>query len=195
MATAENIHHSYTVEQYLALEHESEVRYEFYQGEVFAMAGGTMRHNLIIQNIATALRSLRSRGCHVFTENVKLEVVADEYYVYPDVMLTCQAQDLSDNRLARSPSLVIEVLSDSTEAYDRGKKLDRYLRMPSLQAYVIVSQKVWFVGCYERKGDFWSYRILDQPEDILRLESLDWEMSLTAMYEDIVFENESDEKR
>jgi len=127
-------------------------------------------------------------GCHVFTENVKLEVVADAYYVYPDVMLTCQPQDLSDNRLARYPSLVMKVLSDSTEAYDRGKKLDQYLRMPSLQAYVIISQKRLFTGCYERKGDFWSYRILDQPADILRLESLGWEMSLRAIYEDIVFE-------
>jgi len=172
----------------MALEHESDVRYEFYQGEVFAMAGGTMRHNLIIQNMATALRSLRRKGCHVFTENVKLEVVAGEYYVYSDVMLTCQSQDLSDNRLARYPSVLIEVLSDSTEVYDRGKKLDQYLRMPSLQAYVIISQKRLFIGCYERSGDFWSYRILDQPEEILRLESLAWEISLTAIYEDIVFE-------
>ncbi|MES2732008.1 MAG: Uma2 family endonuclease [Bacteroidota bacterium] len=190
MALAENIHHLYTAEQYVALEQESDLRYEFYQGEVFAMAGGTMQHNLIIQNIATALRSLRSRGCHVFAENVKLEVVADEFYVYPDVMLTCQPQDIADNRLARYPCLVIEVLSESTEAYDRGKKLDRYLRMPSLQAYVIISQKEFFVGCYERKGDFWSYRILDQPEDLLRLESLDWEMTLTQVYEDIVFPKE-----
>ena len=190
MTTAEHIHHSYTVEQYLALERESDVRYEFYHGEVFAMAGGTMRHNLIIQNMATALRRLRSKGCHVFTENVKLEVVAHEYYVYPDVMLTCQPQDLSDNRLARYPSLVIEVLSDSTEAYDRGKKLDQYLRMPSLQAYVIISQKRFFTGCYERKGDFWSYRILDQSADMLRLDTLEWEMSLSDIYEDIVFEQE-----
>ncbi|MBC7922244.1 MAG: Uma2 family endonuclease [Ferruginibacter sp.] len=141
MATVKNIHHSYTVEQYVALEQESELRYEFYRGEVFAMTGGTMQHNLIIQNMANALRSLRSRGCRVFTENVKLEVAPEEHYVYPDVMLTCHPQDLSDNRLARYPSLVIEVLSESTEAHDRGKKLDRYLQMPGLQAYVMISQK------------------------------------------------------
>jgi Uma2 family endonuclease len=116
---------------------------------------------------------------------------ADEYYVYPDVMLTCQPQDLSDNRLARYPSLVMEVLSDSTEANDRGKKLDQYLRMPSLQAYVIISQKRFFTECYERKGDFWSYRILNQSEDMLRLESLKWELFFTAIYEDIVFGPES----
>lgn len=186
MATAPDLPKQYTFEQYLSLEGESEVRYEFYYGEVFAMAGGTMQHNLIAQNLTVALRALRNRGCRVFTENVKLEVAAERYYVYPDVMLTCTLDDLADNCTVRYPSLIIEVLSQTTEAHDRGKKLDPYLRIPSLQAYLLVSQQEIFVGCYERKGDFWSYRTLENLSDPLRIESLNWETNLADIYEDIV---------
>ena len=150
------------------------------------MAGGTMRHNLIIQNVAFALRSLRGRGCQVFTENVKLEVTSEAYYVYPDVVLTCQARDLADNRLIRFPSLIVEVLSESTEAHDRGQKLDHYLRMPSLQAYILLSQQEVFAAYYQRRGDFWAYQALSSPAEVLRVEALDWEISLSQIYEDIL---------
>jgi len=123
----------YTVEEYFALEEASDIRHEYYHGEVFpmdgpeAMVGATFAHNTIKQNCVIALRlGLRGKGCRVFDENVRLCINTDDHFTYPDVMVTCAPEDQLETRVVQHPSLLIEVLSDSTELRDRSWKLQQY---------------------------------------------------------------------
>ena len=113
----------YTPEEHFALEANSEGRHEYFDGEVFAMAGGTKSHNLITQNFTLALRAgLRGKGCQVFMEDVRLAVQNDFHYTYPGVVVTCDSADRRDPLLVRQPVLIVEVLSPSTADYDRSRK-------------------------------------------------------------------------
>ena len=110
----------YTVEEYMALEAQGGVRHKFFEGEVFAMADGTAKHNMLVLNCAFALRAgLRGKSCRIFAENVQLAVEQGRYYNYPNVQVTCAPDDLRAERTMKLPVLVIEVLSKSTETRDR----------------------------------------------------------------------------
>ena len=114
----------YTVDEYIKMEQESPVRYEYYYGEVFAMVGATLNHNEIAFNINSLLKSIfKLKGCRSFQENAKLEVEPDGVYVYPDVVLTCHPDDVTSEYLIKNPMLIAEVISSSTENYDRGKEV------------------------------------------------------------------------
>lgn len=191
--SAPDYHRQYTVEEYFALEEVSDVRHEYYKGEIFPldnprMAGGTKRHNLLIQNCAFGLRSqLRPAGspCEVFTENVRVAVEEDAYFTYPDVVVTCDERD-ADPRTAQFPSLIFEILSDSTEARDRGWKLERYRRIPSLAQYVVIAQTWCAVDSYTRAADGdWSLRFLRELTDELVIPVLDLRLPLATIYERI----------
>ena len=117
----------YTAAEYFALEAQSEVRHEYFDGGIFAMAGGTKSHNLIKNNMMAALRaSVRSRGCRVYDESVRLAVQDDFHYTYPDVVVTCDPTDRRDPYLIRQPVPIVEVLSPSTAEYDRSLKFNQY---------------------------------------------------------------------
>lgn len=141
--------HRYTAEEYFALEERSDIRHEYYHGEIFPLdgpastegiAGGTKQHNRLIQNCAFGLRTgLRGRGCEIYAENVRLAIAAGEQYNYPDVIVSCNPHD-HNPRTVHSPVLLMEVLSKSTEARDRGWKFEQCQLIPSLQQYVLVSQ-------------------------------------------------------
>ena len=121
-----------SVEEYFELEKNSEIRHEYYQGEMFAMAGTTDIHNTIVLNCAMALRNaLKGKNCNIYTESVKSEVQKDEYYTYPDVMVTCDKRDKNDSYTKRFPIIIIEVLSKSTEDHDRGFKFVKYRDLKS----------------------------------------------------------------
>ncbi|RZK29992.1 MAG: Uma2 family endonuclease, partial [Hymenobacter sp.] len=147
MSAAQSVYqHRYTVEEYFAFEEQSGIRYEYFQGEIFpldgpaAMAGGTRAHNHLIQNCTFGLRmGLRGRECEIYAENVRLAIAEGEHYSYPDVLVSCDPND-RDPRTVHSASLIIGVLSKSTEARDRGWKFEQYQLMPSLQQYVLVSR-------------------------------------------------------
>jgi len=123
----------YTVEEYFALEETSEIRHEYFDGEIFGMAGTTMNHNRIAQNVGFSLRKFKKSYCDIFIENVKLEAIKDFYYPYPDVMLTCNPFDLKQKNKIAHPSLIVEVLSTSTEKYDKTVKLQKYNAITSVQ--------------------------------------------------------------
>jgi Uma2 family endonuclease len=166
-------------------------RYEFIDGVVWAMAGASTAHNQIIQNIAFAFRNyFRTKGCRVFTESVKLEVSAGKRYVYPDVMLTCSQMDKQSSFMVREPFIVVEVLSDSTENKDLKEKVDVYLAMESLQAYIIIDQKQCWLRIYERGTDnkWLPHVALVDIADKLVLKS-GFEISLQELYEDIEFKS------
>lgn len=183
----------YTVEEYFALEEVSDIRHEYYHGEIFpldgpqAMAGGTFAHNTIKQNCVIALRlGLRGRSCRVFDENVRLRIDADDLFTYPDVMVTCAPEDQQETRVVRHPSLLVEVLSDSTELRDRSWKLQQYQLLPSLRQYVLVSQKRMFVESYvlNERGS-WELTMLRQPQDVLVFSTLQLSMTLAEVYEEV----------
>lgn len=184
---------NFTIEEYMEYEKHSEFRHEFYQGEIFAMAGGTVNHSRIITNIARTINLPKS--CEVFVEGIKLELIKNEYYVYPDVMVSCNSTDLHADYIFSQPSLIIEVLSKTTESYDRGMKLHHYFRIPSLKYYILVSQKDCLVEVYERQDDMWIYRSFDKPENIIKLANLNIEISVADIYQNVEFRKEESDLR
>lgn len=129
---------------YLRLEREAETKSEYFDGEVFAMAGGTRAHSIIATNLAGELRNrLKSTNCVVFNADLRVKVEATGLFTYPDVTVVCGAQRFLDSEedTLLNPVLIIEVLSDSTEAYDRGKKFEHYRQIPTCREYVLISQK------------------------------------------------------
>lgn len=178
-----------TVEDYFELERKSEIRYEYYDGEVYAMSGTTFNHNEIVDNVRSALkRFFRPQGCRIFAESVKLKV-SDICYLYPDVVVTCAVKDISGTYIVEYPSIVVEVISKTSDARDRGFKLKQYKGMPSVQYYLLVSQierKVEFFSGFEG-SDLWTSRSLENLEDVVRFEAFNFEMSLKVIYENIDF--------
>ncbi|MFN0068833.1 MAG: Uma2 family endonuclease, partial [Limisphaerales bacterium] len=130
--------------EYLALERAAEFRSQFYDGEVFAMAGGTPEHSLISVNLVSELRSrLRGRPCRVYNADLRLKIEAAGLHTYPDASVICGPVITTPGAddVALNPTLIAEVLSPATEAYDRGQKFEFYRRMPSLKEYLLVSQR------------------------------------------------------
>jgi len=152
-----------TAEDYLAWEAEQKEKHELHQGEVFAMAGGSPRHNLLSANVLAVLHGLvRPRGCHVMSSDQRVKL--GESYVYPDVVVACGGVKTEGATLV-NPSIVVEVLSSSTEAFDRGEKWAAYRGVSTLTDYLLVSQGAAYVEHYRRTdaGDgSWHYRVVEQ---------------------------------
>ena len=175
----------YTVEEYFALEEESDVRYEFFEGEVFAMAGTTRAHNTIALNMAMALRQgLRTKECLVQIESVRLAVEENRHYTYPDVLVSCDPHDQRESQQVYSPILIVEVLSPSTSAYDRGLKFKQYQKLPSLQHYLMIAQNTWRVEWYWRnEANQWVITVLTEPEETLIIAELNLQLTVAEVYE------------
>lgn len=189
MGYAQLIDRKMTVEEYFELEEQSEIRHEYYDGEVYAMSGTTLNHNSIVGNVWGVFKSFfRKRGCRVFGESVKLKV-SDRYYLYPDVIVTCVPKDTSATYMVEQPSILVEVSSKTTGARDRGIKLKQYKTIPSLQYYLIVSQREYSVEVFSRVdgGDLWTYRSFESEEDVIRFDAFSFEISLKTIYDDIEF--------
>ncbi len=183
-------HHTvYSFAEYEAQERAAqESRYEYYNGEVWSLAGGSNAHNQIVQNIAFFLRNqARDRGCRVRTETAKLEVAANKKYFYPDVMLTCSPKDIQDNQFTREPELLVEVLSDSTENKDLGKKADAYLSIPTLKAYLIVAQDEVWIRIYIRQQQLWTHYTIEEIEKSADIPELFLQIPLSEVYADVNF--------
>jgi len=178
-----------TVEDYLIREEKSEIRHEFYNGQVYAMAGGTVNHNRLIDNVKDSLKGqVQKRGYPVFSENMKVDVMQGVYMPYPDVVLTCHPFDLrGDNTVVRQPRLLIEVLSKSTASHDRGFKWLRYRRMPSLWYYMLIDQYTMTVELFSRieETDEWIKTIYENLDDVLVLPRLNCELLFSDIYVDI----------
>lgn len=179
-------HPRYTPAEYFALEERGDVRHEYYDGEIFAMVGGTKSHNLIAQNLTLGLRAgLRGTGCQVFMEDVRLAVQDDFHYTYPDVVVSCDPADRRDPYLVRQPVLIVEVLSPSTTDYDRGRKFNQYKQLASLRHYLLVSQTAWVLEWFRRnEANEWVYTVLSDPADVLEIAELHLRLSLREVYAD-----------
>lgn len=179
---------SHSYDAYLTLEAESGVKYEFHDGFIVAMAGGTLEHGQVGGNfIRTAGNVLIENGkpCSVFTSDVKIHIASARRSYYPDASIVCGTPERSskDRNALINPILILEVLSDSTEAFDRGAKFNYYRELPSFQEYVLISQEEALVDTYFRtKDNTWeinSYRGLDA---MVPLKSIDCEISMTDIY-------------
>lgn len=179
----------YTLEEYLELDRRSEERLEFWNGEVFSMSGASAEHNEIELNIATELRGkLRDRNCRLFLANMRIKVPSAPPYRYADLSALCgeaEFEKIGGVDTVVDPALIVEVLSPSTEKYDRDVKFKQYQSIASLTEYVLVNQDVAFVVQYVRRGDEWIYRSFDRLEDTVRLESLGCEISLSEIYRNV----------
>jgi Uma2 family endonuclease len=162
-------------------------RHEYFDGAVYAMAGGTLAHGRIGLNIASVLQSaLRNTGCTTFNSDCKLGITEDGPFTYPDVSVSCDDRDRTAQQFIQSPCLIIEVLSASTEAYDRGGKFKLYRRLDSLQEYVLVSSEAQSVEIFRRNASgSWEFMPYGEGDEIT-LTSIDLTVPIAAFYEDVV---------
>jgi Uma2 family endonuclease len=190
MGQAQIAERKYTVSEFLEMEEKSEIRHEFYDGEIFAMAGTTMNHNRIVGRIRGFLGTIFfPKGCDVFAENIKVEAIENFYYPYPDVIVTCAPEDVNGTYIVRNPSILVEVLSKSSANYDRGFKLRSYQEIASLQYYMLVAQYECYIELYSRTDQegIWTYQSFDKPETVVSFDKLGFIMPVSAVYEGIVF--------
>ncbi|PSB02434.1 Uma2 family endonuclease [Merismopedia glauca] len=169
--------------EYLAAEEIAETKHEYVNGYIYAMAGASDNHVTITGNIFAALHNhLRNNNCRAYASDMKANISTRNCYYYPDVMVTCYERDRLCNTYKQYPCLIVEVLSDSTEALGRGQKFDNYQQLASLQEYVLIDQNRELVNSFRRvEGGLWlleSYR----SGSSLKLESLDLEIPLTEIY-------------
>jgi Uma2 family endonuclease len=171
-----------TEDDYMAREREAETKSEYLRGEVFAMAGGSPRHNVIVTNIARAFP--KEMPCVILSSDQRVHVAETGLYTYPDVTVLCGAMQthprFPENLV--NPSIVFEVLSPSTEAYDRGAKFAHYRRIPSLREYVLVSQSWPLVEHYERGEKGWNLTTWAAPATHVLLPSIGIRLALADIY-------------
>lgn len=182
------------IEEYFELEeHNPDTRYEYFDGYVYMMSGGSANHATIGGNIYTMLRSLLRGGpCRVYNSDMKVRVSETRYF-HPDVTVTCDARDRGNTDLIQSPRLIIEVLSPTTEARDRGRKLQSYLACPSIEQYLLVDARSMRIETYKKERDRWIYDAFEADDEV-ELPTLDISFPVVDAYEDVVFENAENDK-
>ncbi len=178
-------------EEYLARERVAQLRSEYYGGEIFAMAGGSPRHSLIGANTIAALNmALRGRPCAVYTNDLRIRVSATGLYTYPDASVICGKLEFDDEHrdTVLNPTLLVEVLSESTEAYDRGKKFRHYQRLPTLKDYVLISQEIPRVERFARNADgTWTLTAVEGLDQSIELPSIGVTLQLAEVYQRVDF--------
>ncbi|MFN0315338.1 MAG: Uma2 family endonuclease [Burkholderiales bacterium] len=179
--------------EYLRLEAQSPVRHEYVSGEMFAMTGGTLRHNAIAINLTAALKShLRNSGCHPYMNDVRVRVAKTSAYYYPDILVSCSKDGSSDDMrstTAEDPKLIVEVLSDSTASTDTREKLLAYRTLPSLAEYVLISQDEARVEIHRRSGDIGWEKIEFTGAELVHLASVDLMISMRDIYDGVPIES------
>lgn len=181
-----------TEAEYLEIDRAAEFKSEFYAGELFAMAGGSPTHNVIAANVIRELGTqLKQRPCRVFPSDQRLKVSETGLYTYPDVTVVCGELRLDDDRrdTLLNPTLIVEVLSESTEAYDRGDKFGHYRRLESLREYVMIAQDRPRMERYARQADSqeWLLTEVSDPQGVVTLASIGCELALAEVYDKVEF--------
>ena len=180
-----------TAEEYLALERQASYKSEYFNGEVFAMSGASRRHNLISLNIGAELRAqLKQRPCEVYTSDMRVKISRTGLYTYPDVVVVCEEPTFEDADVDTllNPTLLVEVLSKTTEDYDRGGKFEHYRTLTSVQEYLLVAQERCHVVHYTHQPD--NTWLLAETSDIhahIHLPSLGCDLALSEVYAKVHF--------
>lgn len=176
-----------TEAEYLAIERRAEFRSEFHEGEMFAMGGASRRHNRIVTNLVTALdNQLRERPCNVYSNDMRVKIPATGLFTYPDVVVTCGRELFADSEqdTLLNSDVIFEVLSRSTEAYDRGKKFEHYQSIVSLSTYVLVAQDASRVEQYVKREDgrAWIYTEAHGVDAVVGIEAIECDLKLEDGY-------------
>ncbi|MDG4594949.1 MAG: Uma2 family endonuclease [Candidatus Contendobacter sp.] len=184
-----------TPEDYLAIERGAEFKSEYFNGEIFAMAGASRAHNAIVLNIGSEIRRhLKHRPCKAYVNDLRVKVSPTGLYTYPDLMVVCGKEQFEDAHLDTllNPTLIIEVLSASTEAYDRGRKFEHYRHLDSLVEYVLIAQHRPHVESYRRQPDHqWLLTECNGLNGTLRLQSIDCDLALAEVYDKVELSEDS----
>ncbi len=174
-----------TPEEYLATEREAIFKSEYYQGEVFAMSGASYNHNVIAANLLGLLYNIRQNGCRAFGSDLRLHIPLNSLYTYPDATIICGKPaflDLQQDTIL-NPSIIFEILSPSTENYDRGKKFILYRSIPTLQEYILIDSQCRLIEKYIRNIDnHWVLTDYKNTEDSIVFTSIEFELSIEEIY-------------
>ena len=183
-----------TPEEYLHFERQSETKHEYFDGEIFAMAGASRRHCKIVANLMRAIgNKLCSTNCNVYANDFRVKIKETGLYTYPDLVVTCGKEILEDQvkDTLLNPLIIIEILSPSTENYDRGKKFAHYRQIESLQNYVLVSQEMPSVELFQRQNDGrWLFSEKNGLENSIEIPAIDYLLPLVEVYDKIDFNND-----
>jgi len=176
----------YSKEEYLEMEAAADYKSEYYQGEIFAMSGGSLKHSRICVNLNRSIwEATRNKDCGGFESNMKLEIAEADAYVYPDLMVVCGDVKVAENTtdVITNPVLIIEVLSPGTESFDRGKKFEYYRTVPALKEYVLVSQDKPRIEIYFRNDrNIWQCTVISGLDKTVVFKSLEYEVKLEEIY-------------
>ena len=188
---AANPKEGWTVSQYLALERDTGIRHQYLNGEVFAMAGAEPAHNDIFTNAITAIvTQLKARPCKVHGSDMRVKTKSG-LYTYPDISIVCGNRQFNSDkpRTLLNPTVLIEILSPTTEAFDRGDKFHHYRTIASLREYVLIASVRERIECFSRQDDdSWRMMVIDQPNDVLILESVTCQLVMRDIYTDVELE-------
>jgi Uma2 family endonuclease len=179
----------YTAEEYLTLERSASYKSEFHDGQIYAMTGASREHNLITVNIARELSvQLKRRPCEAYMNDMRVKAAEARSYHYPDIVVVCGTPQFEDAQVDTllNPTVLIEVLSPSTEAYDRGGKFAHYRKIATLREYLLVAQDQPSIERYMRQGDVWILTEAVGLEASVPLESIDCALSLREVYDKVL---------
>ncbi|MFL5801299.1 MAG: Uma2 family endonuclease [Roseiflexaceae bacterium] len=184
----------YTVEHYLQFERSDHIKHEYFDGQIFALAGSSENHNLISAHILGILYTqVRKRPCKVYPSDMRVKIAKTMLYTYPDISIVCGTSvfDDAESDTLLNPTVIFEILSPSTEKYDRGKKFEHYRAIATLQEYILVSQNSHLIEQYTRQTDnTWLLTVHDAIESRVDLQSVNCMLLLADIYEDIIFDND-----
>lgn len=182
-----------TEEEYLAFERASDVRHEFLSGRIYSMAGASREHNLITGNVAGEIRAqLKGKPCETYSNDMRVRVPGTGLYTYPDVVVVCGEPVFIDdhNDTLVNPTLIVEVLSSTTEAYDRGEKFRDYRSIKSFSEYVLIAQNKMAVDHFVKQKNIWTIREVEQE---IKLVSFSCILTLAEIYDRVEFKTQSEE--
>jgi len=185
-----------TPEQYIRQERNSDTKHEYYGGEIFVLAGVSRQHNLITLNVSSELSTrLKKRSDTVYSCAMRVKIEQAGLYTYPDVVVVCgkaQFEDKEQDTLL-NPTVIVEVLSKSTEAYDRGTKFKNYRTLPSLTEYILIAQDTYHIEHYVRQADNqWLLSEVDDPQGVVELPTIQCSLRLSEVYDKVEFASEAD---
>lgn len=188
----------YSAKEYLAMERDSEIKHQYYRGEIFAMTGTNFQHNSIVSNLLKLLGiHFEESRCRALASEQRVKVDATGLYTYPDVTVLCgepQFEDAVFDTLL-NPKVIVEVLSDSTEAYDRGRKFSHYRRIEFLEEYVLVSRNEYRVEVFTRQANGqWVLSDVQGRESSILLRSIDCLLKLNKVYDKVEIPESSEDK-
>jgi Uma2 family endonuclease len=183
---------AYSVEAYLAIERAGPQKHEFYQGEIFALAGGSPTHNLILSNVVTSLNTqLRRRDCVVYPSDMRVKIPATGLYTYPDSSVVCGTPlfDDAERDTLLNPITIIEILSPSTEEYDRGRKFQNYQTIATLREYILIAQDTYHIERYSKQPNgTWSLIVYEGRQTICPLPAIACTLDLDDIYNKVTLE-------